>query len=96
MLLTDGNPNATEDLRIYESAILGVEAPLWSETPATMSDVEFLAFPRLVVVAEVAWSVESVRQWDEFRVRLGAQAPNINRDCSRRKPYSTGFSYPRR
>ncbi len=24
MLLTDGNPNATEDLRVYESAILEV------------------------------------------------------------------------
>src|SRR5947199_2786555 len=29
------------------TAILGVEAPIWTETLATMRDVEFLAFPRL-------------------------------------------------
>ena len=33
---------------VPESAVLGVEAPLWSETIANIRDVEFLAFPRLV------------------------------------------------
>jgi hexosaminidase len=56
-------------------AILGVEAPIWSETLVTMSDVEFMAFPRLAAVAEVAWSPQDARRWDEFAVRLGAQAP---------------------
>jgi hexosaminidase len=60
--------------KVPESDILGVESPIWSETLANMSDVEFMAFPRLAVVSEVAWSAESGRQWDEFRVRLGAQA----------------------
>jgi hexosaminidase len=56
------------------SVILGVEAPLWSETVATMRDVEFLAMPRLAALAEVAWSAQQTRDWDDFRVRLGAQA----------------------
>ena len=43
---------------VPESAILGVEAPLWSETTATMQDVELLAFPRLAVVAEATGSSE--------------------------------------
>ena len=60
---------------ISESVILGVEAPLWSETVATMRDVEFLAFPRLAAVAEIGWTAASARKWDEFAVRLGAQAP---------------------
>jgi hexosaminidase len=62
-------------LKVPESSILGVEAPLWSETTAVMSDVEFLAFPRLPAVAEAAWSAQADRQWSEFRTRLGAQAP---------------------
>ena len=33
--------------------MLGVEAPLWSETLASIRDVEFLAFPRLAAIAEV-------------------------------------------
>jgi len=56
-------------------AILGVEAPLWSETVANMRDVEFLAMPRLAALAEVGWSPQAVRTWDEFSARLGAQAP---------------------
>ena len=34
--------------------MLGVEACLWSETMATLADVEFMAFPRLLALAEVA------------------------------------------
>jgi hexosaminidase len=60
---------------VPETAILGVEAPIWSETLATMDDLEYMAFPRLAGVAEVAWSPQQGRQWSEFRTRLGAQAP---------------------
>jgi hexosaminidase len=56
-------------------AVLGVEAPLWSETVANMRDVEFLAMPRLAAIAEIGWSPQAVRSWDGFRARLGAQAP---------------------
>jgi hexosaminidase len=68
------NP-ATLVPKVPETAILGVEAPLWSETLVTMADAEFLAFPRLAGVAEVAWSPQDGRRWSEFRTRLGAQAP---------------------
>ena len=57
------------------SAIVGVEAPVWTETLATMQDVEFLVFPRLAAIADVAWAQPAGRDWDEFKVRLGAQAP---------------------
>ena len=40
-----------------------------------MSDIEYLAFPRLAGVAELGWSQESRRSWEEYRLRLGAQAP---------------------
>jgi hexosaminidase len=60
---------------IPESAILGVEAALWSETVAEMRDVEYLAFPRLAAIAELGWSPRERRSWDDFRRRLGAQAP---------------------
>ena len=60
---------------VPESSILGVEAPLWSETTTTMRDVEFLAFPRLAAVAEIAWARAERRRWDDFKARLGAQAP---------------------
>ena len=34
---------------VGEEHILGVEAPLWTETLATIDDVEFMAFPRIAV-----------------------------------------------
>jgi hexosaminidase len=58
-----------------EMAILGVEAPLWSETVANMRDVEFLLLPRLAAIAEVGWSPAQGHNWEDFRLRLGAQAP---------------------
>jgi hexosaminidase len=60
---------------VPESAMLGIEAPLWSETVTTIRDVELLAFPRLAEIAEVAWSPAKRRAWDEFKGRLAAHAP---------------------
>jgi hexosaminidase len=56
-------------------AVIGVEAPIWSETLTSMRDVEFMAFPRLPAVAEIGWTPQAQRSWDTFKERLGAQAP---------------------
>jgi hexosaminidase len=66
---------AAFDAAVPESSILGIEAPMWSETLTTIREVEWLAFPRLAEVAEVAWSPADRRVWEEFKGRLGAQAP---------------------
>jgi hexosaminidase len=60
-----------------ESAILGVEAPLWAETVKGIRDVEFLAFPRLVAIAEVGWSPGEGRNWESFSERLAAHGPRL-------------------
>jgi hexosaminidase len=51
--------------------IIGVEAPLWSETVSKMDEIEYLVFPRLPGIAEIAWTPASLRNWDEYKVRLG-------------------------
>lgn len=66
---------ATVAKDVPASAIVGVEAPIWTETLATMQDVEYLAFPRLAAMADVAWAQAAGRDWNEFKVRLGAQGP---------------------
>ncbi|MFC7530925.1 beta-N-acetylhexosaminidase [Actinoplanes sp. GCM10030250] len=58
---------------VPESAVLGVEAPLWSETLRDLDDIEFLAFPRLAALAELGWS--PARDWESFRTRIGAYGP---------------------
>lgn len=58
-------------------ALLGVEAPLWSETLLTMADVEYMAFPRLLGIAEIGWSPAAGRDWPEYRLRLAAHGPRL-------------------
>ena len=60
---------------VGEESLLGVEAPLWSETLRTLADVEYLAFPRLSAVAEIGWSPRTGRDWSSFRRRLGEFGP---------------------
>ncbi|WP_238017770.1 family 20 glycosylhydrolase [Dactylosporangium sp. AC04546] len=57
------------------ASIIGVEAPMWAETLTKLTDIEFMAFPRMPALAELAWSPQAVRNWDTFKVRLGAQGP---------------------
>ncbi len=56
-----------------ESAIAGVEAPLWTETLDDGDKLEFMAFPRLPGIAELGWSPASALGWDGYKDRLGAQ-----------------------
>lgn len=72
----DWEPTAVLD--VADSAVLGIEAPLWTETTRTYADVERLAFPRAAAHAEIAWSPRSLHDWESFRVRLGALAPLWN------------------
>ncbi|HEV8214340.1 MAG TPA: beta-N-acetylhexosaminidase [Gemmatimonadaceae bacterium] len=62
---------------VADSSILGLEAPLWAETLVTRQDYEYLAFPRLAAIAELAWSAPSRVAWDDFRRRIGAHGARL-------------------
>ena len=62
---------------VPESAILGLEAPLWSETLEKREDFEFMAFPRLTAIAELAWSPASTHDWESYRARLGGHGARL-------------------
>jgi hexosaminidase len=68
---------ATQSSGVTASSILGVEAPLWTETIVTMADIEYMAFPRLAGHAEIGWSPQAGRTWDEYKVRLGAHGKRL-------------------
>ena len=59
---------------ITKENILGVECPLWSETISNIHQIETLLFPRLPGYAEIGWTSNSDRKWEEYRIRLGHQA----------------------
>jgi hexosaminidase len=68
----------TDGGRVSDSQVLGVEAPLWSETLHTMADIEYLAWPRMAGIAEIGWTPKSERSWAAYKGRLANQAPRWN------------------
>jgi hexosaminidase len=73
----DWNPGA-HLTGVTDANILGVEAALWSETVTNIDDAEMLAFPRMAGAAEIGWTPQAGRSWDDYRVRLAAQAERWN------------------
>ncbi|WP_319500918.1 beta-N-acetylhexosaminidase [uncultured Draconibacterium sp.] len=55
---------------ITKENILGIEAPLWSETVTNIDEVEYMVFPRLPGYAEIGWTAPGERSWDEYKTRL--------------------------
>ncbi len=68
---------STEIAGVAESDIVGLEAPLWSETLVTRADIEYMAFPRLIGIAEIGWSPEKNRAWDEYKNRLASHGARL-------------------
>ncbi len=59
--------------------ILGVEAPLWSETISSIEELEYLAFPRVIGYSELSWSTAENRDWEHYKDRLARQGPYLDR-----------------
>lgn len=62
------------------SAVLGIEAPLWSETISNPDEMEYLAFPRLLAYAELGWTPKELRDYDSFKSRLAGIQPFLEKD----------------
>ncbi|MDX1472328.1 MAG: family 20 glycosylhydrolase, partial [Flavobacteriaceae bacterium] len=55
---------------IPKENIMGIEAPLWSETIIEIEDLEYLAFPRIIAYSELGWTKPENRNWENFKLRL--------------------------
>ena len=56
-----------------ETQVLGLQACLWTETCLTQARRDFLTWPRLVAVAESAWTAPSRKDFASFEARLKPQ-----------------------
>ena len=63
---------------VGEAELLGVEAPLWTETIETIDDIERMAFPRIASIAEIAWSPKAPRDFADFAPRLAAFGAHLD------------------
>lgn len=53
--------------------ILGTQCQLWAEYLKDFRKMQYMAFPRLAAVAEVAWSPQDARNYRDFQRRLAGQ-----------------------
>ncbi|MFH1943502.1 MAG: beta-N-acetylhexosaminidase [bacterium] len=58
--------------------ILGAQGNVWTEYIQTPESAEYMSIPRMCALAEVVWSPKEVRDWDDFRTRLGAHSKRLD------------------
>jgi hexosaminidase len=83
-------PELTADEAKY---IIGGQANIWTEYIKTPSHVEYMAFPRMLALSEVLWSKKEDRSYADFRQRLNAILPRLDKQgVNYRIPEPTGLS----
>ena len=59
--------------------ILGAQANIWTEYLKKPENVEYMAFPRMLALSEVNWSPLESKNFDDFKRRLSAQFPRLDK-----------------
>ena len=52
--------------------ILGTQANLWAEHVGSTEHSEYMLFPRLLALAEISWTADNLKNWDNFINRTQA------------------------
>ncbi len=71
-----------------DQLVLGVQGNMWSAIAQDVKDMNVQNFPRLLAVAEIGWSAQSMKDYEEFCHRLDANLPRL--DSMRIDYYHTG------
>ena len=57
--------------------ILGVQANTWTEYIQTPEHLECMMFPRALAVAEIGWTPQELRTWEDFKPRMNAHISKL-------------------
>jgi hexosaminidase len=85
-----------------QSTVIGVQGCFWSDQfihGSVLQEIaclnenrsenyaEYLTFPRLLAISEVAWQKQNRRNWEDFRTRIGTHYARLDyKDCHYRLP----------
>ena len=70
------NPIPQDSLTAEEAKhFLGVQANTWTEYIPTPEHLEYMMFPRALAVAEIGWTPQEKRDWQNFKPRVNAHIP---------------------
>ena len=59
--------------------VIGTQGCVWTEYMPTPEHVEYMAYPRALALAEIAWSPREARDWKSFSERLPAALALLDR-----------------
>jgi hexosaminidase len=67
---------------VTDRNVIGVEGAMWGETVANLANADYMVFPRLLALAEIAWSPSAHRTatspaYHDFLRRLGGQGARL-------------------
>lgn len=72
------NPVPVDSLTEEEGKhILGVQANTWTEYIKTADHLEYMMFPRALAVAEIGWTPQELRDWQDFKPRMNRHIPRL-------------------
>ncbi len=57
--------------------VIGVQGCTWCEYIPDEERLEYMMFPRLLAVSELAWADTSKKDWEDFKARVNAQLPAL-------------------
>lgn len=57
-------------MRGYEKQVMGMQFSMWTERIANEKRLDFMTFPRLIALAEAAWTLETRKECTSFLQRL--------------------------
>ncbi|GAB4022466.1 beta-N-acetylhexosaminidase [Spirosoma koreense] len=73
------NPSVSDSLTAEQAKhVLGVQANVWSEYMPTTHYVEYMTYPRILAVAETAWTPRDDKNIDDFKQRLEAHKKRLD------------------
>lgn len=72
------NPTPKDLNETEKQHIIGVQGSLWTEWIYEMKHLEYMAFPRTLALAEIAWSPQESHSWDGFRKRVEHHLKKLN------------------
>lgn len=79
--------NATQ-----QALILGVQANIWCEWIPSRERMQYMAFPRVLALSELAWDEPEAKDWERFKQHMVAHFPRLDLlDVNYRMPDLEGF-----
>ncbi len=86
------NPLPPQLTPAQQTHILGPQANMWTEYITTPAKVEYMLFPRLLAVSEVAWTPAAQKSYAAFLPRMGQQFARLDaRHVNYRVPEPLGL-----